>query len=149
MPNTAIMTDEDMIQRFERDLIPEASFHHTDHVRLVFAYLRKYPAVDALQRFSTALKRFAGARGKPHLYHETITLAYFFLIHERMAESERAECDASDWEEFACENADLLVWKNGILTRYYHDSTLKSDLARKVFVLPDKGLGLPRRVVGS
>jgi hypothetical protein len=43
------------------------------------------------------------------------------------------------WEAFADRNSDLLVWKGGILTRYYAESTLKSDLARKVFVLPDKG----------
>jgi hypothetical protein len=35
-------------------------------------------------------------------------------------------------------NPDLLVWKNGILTRYYEESTLESDLARTVFLFPDK-----------
>jgi hypothetical protein len=44
----------------------------------------------------------------------------------------------TDWEEFARQNPDLLIWKDGILTRYYHEATLKSDLARTVFLLPDK-----------
>ena len=38
------------------------------------------------------------------------------------------------------QNPDLLVWKDGILSRYYREATLKSDLARRVFVLPDKCL---------
>ena len=43
-----------------------------------------------------------------------------------------------EWEEFAGRNADLLVWKDGILGHYYREGTLQSDLARAVFVLPDR-----------
>jgi hypothetical protein len=51
-----------------------------------------------------------------------------------------ARCPTANWDEFAGQNPDLLIWKNGILTRYYHESTLQSDLARTVFVFPDKVL---------
>ena len=131
------MSNEELIRRFESDSVPEESFHHTDHVRLAFAYLSEYPVLSALDKFGRALKRFAATRGKMQLYNETVTCAYFFLIHERMARSEGA-----GWEGFARYNPDLLVWKKGILTRYYRESTLKSDLARNVFVLPDKSLEL-------
>jgi hypothetical protein len=127
------MTNEQIIHCFETNAIPEHSFHHADHVRLAFAYLAIYPPLQALENFSAALKRFATARGKSQLYHETITHAYFFLIRERMA-----RCSTANWDEFADQNPDLLIWKNGILTRYYHESTLQSDLARTVFVFPDK-----------
>lgn len=122
-----------LILRFESDLVPEHSFHHADHVRVAFAYLSEYPAPRALERFCAALKRFAAARGKAQLYHETITHAYFFLIRERMARS-----TATGWDEFTRDNSDLLIWKDGILTRYYHQATLQSDLARSVFLFPDK-----------
>jgi hypothetical protein len=127
------MTNEELILRFESDAVPEASFHHADHVRLAFAYLCEHPVLQALEKFSSALKRFATARGKTQLYNETITCAYFFLIHQRMAGFK-----AEAWEEFARRNPDLLTWKDGILSRYYREATLKSDLARTVFVLPDK-----------
>jgi hypothetical protein len=132
------MGNQDLIRRFENDSVPEASFHHPDHVRLAFAYLTEYPVLEALEKFSNALKRFASARGKTQLYNETITCAYFFLIRERMA-----RCEVASWEEFARRNPDLLVWKDGILSRYYRESTLKSDLARKAFILPDKCLESP------
>jgi hypothetical protein len=131
------MTNEEFIQRFESDTVPDNSFHHADHVRLAFAYLSQYPVLQALERFASALKRFAAARGKTQLYNETITCAYIFLIRERMARSE-----GIGWEEFSTRNPDLLLWKDGILTRYYREATLKSDLARTVFVLPDKHSGL-------
>jgi hypothetical protein len=54
-----------------------------------------------------------------------------------------ARDEAPGWEEFTRRNPDLLVWKDGILMRYYYQaSTLKSDLARNIFVLPDKFLQL-------
>jgi hypothetical protein len=127
------MTNEELILRFESDTVPDDSFHHADHVRLAFAYLCQYPVLQALDRFAAGLKRFAAARGKSQLYNETITCAYFFLIRERMA-----RCEGSSWERFALQNPDLLIWKDGILSRYYQETTLKSDLARTVFIFPDK-----------
>lgn len=127
------MTNIEFIHQFEADAVPEESFHHADHVRLAFAYLSEFPPLESLERFCAALKRFATARGKSQLYHETITHAYFFLIRERMARDA-----AANWEDFASSNPDLLIWKNGILSRYYSDVTLKSDLARAVFLFPDR-----------
>jgi len=128
------MTNQQFIRDFEADRIPAESFHHADHVRVAFAYLSEYPPLQALERFAAALKRFAAARGKSQLYHETITHAYFFLIRERMARS-----GAVEWEEFSRRNGDLFTWKDGILSRYYETATLQSELAREVFLLPDKG----------
>ncbi len=83
------MSNQELIHRFESDAVPEGSFHHADHVRLAFAYLCEYPVLQALEKFASALKRFAAARGKTQLYNETITCAYFFLIRERMARCEQ------------------------------------------------------------
>jgi hypothetical protein len=130
------MSNEELIRCFENDALPTDSFHHADHVRLAFAYLCRYPVLQALEKFASALKRFAAARGKTQLYNETITCAYLFLICERMA-----RCEGVGWEEFARDNSDLLIWKDGILSRYYQEETLKSELARHVFVLPDKCFG--------
>jgi hypothetical protein len=129
------MTHQELINRFETGSVPENSFHHTDHVRLAFAYLSEYTPLQALDKFSTALKRYAATRGKAGLYNETITHAYFFLIRERMARTAVA-----DWEQFAADNPELLKWKDGILGRYYQQETLKSELARSVFLFPDKCL---------
>jgi hypothetical protein len=126
------MNNRELIYCFETDTLPEA-FHHADHVRLAFAYLSEYPVLQALDRFAAALKGYAAARGKSQLYNETITHAYFFLIRERMARTR-----ATEWDEFALANADLLLWKGGILSRYYQEATLQSDLARSVFLFPDK-----------
>ncbi len=127
------MTEQELIHDFESCSLPPESFHHTDHVRLAFAYLSKHTPLEALERFTTALKRYAASVGKAQLYHETITHAYFFLIRERMVRH-----PGNSWEDFAQSNADLLLWKGGLLKRYYREATLQSELARSIFLLPDK-----------
>ena len=129
------ITDQEVIANFESGEVPASEFHHADHVRLAFAYLKEHPMLSALERFSAALKKFAADNGKANLYNQTITWAYIFLIAERMA---RSDAEKPDWTRFAEKNSDLLVWKCGILSRYYQDSTLKSDLARRTFIFPDK-----------
>lgn len=131
------MTGDELIERFESGTISADEFHHADHVRLAFEYLRRCPVLEALEKFSAALKRFAEAQGKARLYHETITWAYLFLIRERM---ERAS-GSQTWEEFAAGNHDLLIWerdRTGVLGRYYTPETLASEMARTTFVLPDR-----------
>ena len=128
------MTGEQLIKQFESGATPADTFHHSDHVRLALEYLSRYSALEALERFSDALKRFAAAQGKAHLYHETITWAYLLLIRERIARAGHTQT----WEEFAARNPDLLIWKGGVLTVLYRQETLDSDLARHTFVLPDQ-----------
>jgi len=128
------MNDQEFIQRFEDCTLPTDCFHHRDHVRMAWLYLQRYTLLEALAKFCEGLKRYAGSVGKSNLYHETITFAYIFLIHERI--KCRVECQS--WEEFALSNADLLDWKEGIVKSYYSEEMLKSDTSRKMFVFPDR-----------
>jgi hypothetical protein len=86
--------------------------------------------LDAIDRFTTSLKRFAAHYGKPELYHETVTWAYLLLIHERMN-------DDGSFEAFRSANPDLFRWKPSILDGYYRAETLATDRARRTFVMPD------------
>jgi hypothetical protein len=133
------MTDDEFIAKFEDCSLGNESFHHADHVRVAFLYLCRFPALEALQRFSTSLVRFATAHGKPGLYHETITWAFLLLIRERIARAGQPQT----WAEFAASNEDLLSWKDNVLKKYYRDETLYSDLARSTFLFPDKTITQP------
>ncbi len=78
------MNDSEFVAAFEACAIAKTDFHHADHVRLAWIYLRGHPLIEAIQRFTTSLQRFSAHHGIPALYHETITWAYLLLIHERM-----------------------------------------------------------------
>jgi hypothetical protein len=127
--------DRDFVAAFEAGALSNEGFHHRDHVRLAWLYLKELPPAEALTRFTEGLQRFAEAHGKPGLYHETITWAYLLLIRERMARSAGEE---GSFEAFAAAHPDLLTWKPSILASYYREETLGSELARQVFLLPDR-----------
>ena len=128
------MTDRQLLEEFESGTLEP--FHHADHVHVAFAYLKQYPPAEALARFAGGLKHFAALHGKPNLYHETITWAYVCLIRQRMAAR-----GPETWEAFCQANPDLLVWKDGILGRYYRQETLASERARTTFLFPDQAIG--------
>ena len=128
------MDDKAFLAAFLQRRLP--AFHHRDHVRLAWIYLRADASLIGLDAFVRGLQTFAAAAGQPGIYHETMTWAYLLLIRERMA-----RCPDSDFASFAAQNPDLLTWKPSVLDRYYRPETLASDLARSVFLLPDRGLG--------
>src|SRR5580658_3383249 len=128
------MSDDDFLASFENCTLAGTSFHHADHVRMAFLYLSRYPALEAMQRFSASLGRFAAANGKPERYNETITWALLLLSRARMVRAG----SRLNWAEFAAGNADLLSWENNILKKYYLDETLSSNLAKTCFLFPDK-----------
>lgn len=126
------MTDRELMEAFESCTLDPDLFHHRQHVRVGWICLREAPLVEALSRFVASLRRFATSVGSPGLYHETITFAFLFLIHERMQIGGEATFD-----EFADANPDLFKWKPSVLDRYYRTETLGSELARRSFVMPD------------
>jgi hypothetical protein len=127
-----MMDDRAFIAALEACTLPSEAFDHRAHVRLAWLYLSEQPLMEALPRFIASLKRYAGSLGASGKYHETITYAFIFLIHERMAERPQA---AATFDEFAAANPDLF---GPILEKYYEPETLASPLARSVFVLPTK-----------
>ena len=124
------MQDEQFLAEFRAGTLEP--FHHQDHVKMAWLYLQKTSLLQAVADFTQDLKHFAEVKGSPGLYHETITWAYMFLIHERMTREQ-----GQSWEDFSNANDDLLSWENNILKQYYHTETLQSELARKVFIFPD------------
>src|SRR5262249_26851877 len=140
------MDDRALIAAFEEGTLPVEGFRHRDHVHLAWLYLRDRPLLAAIDAFSAALRRFTQRHGLERRYHETVTWAYLVLIHERMARGGGGR----SWGEFAAENADLFDREAPILDRYYTEATLGADLARRVFVLPDRGFsGSPPARTGS
>jgi hypothetical protein len=121
--------DRELISSFEDCTLPPELFDHRQHVRVGWIYLTEGALLQALARFVTSLKGYATSLGASTKYHETITFAFLFLIHERMQRT-----SAATFDQFAEANPDLF---EPILDRYYTPETLRSDFARQTFVMPD------------
>jgi hypothetical protein len=134
---SARLTEEEaaFVAAFRAATLPDDAFHHRDHVRMAWLYLRLFGFEDAVARFTADLRAFAAAHGVPQLFHATITVAYLSILAERLQLT-----PDSTWEAFAAAHADVLAWKPSILDRYYTVERLWSDAARARFLMPDRVL---------
>jgi hypothetical protein len=130
------LTDHEFIQALEGCTLPESQFGHAAHVRAAYLYLRESDFVETLDRMRRAIRNYATHHGKPHRYHETITVAYVALIQQHICE--RGPGDG--WESFARDNAELL--DANLLIQFYSRERIESAMARKIFLLPRSELGL-------
>ena len=126
------MSNDELLHGFISTELPVDQFHHEQHVRVAWLFVRTHGMPAALGEFTVAIKRFAEAKDAHGLYHETITWAFLLIIAERVARK-----PADTWDAFAADNVDLLSWKPSVLERYYSKELLASALARTTFVMPD------------
>ena len=106
---------------------------HRDHIRLTWLVLQRKPLVSAIELLRRQFAAFAESKGRPMVFHETITWAFTLLINERIQRG----LGGNSWMEFLTLNPDLARGK-AVLHEYYHAATLDSEFARGTFVLPDK-----------
>jgi hypothetical protein len=126
------MGERPLLDMFLRGEIDNRIFRHADHVRVGFELLDAHDFPAASHKFSTGLKVIAARAGNPGAYHETITLAFLALIAER-----RATGCFENAEAFVSSKPDLM--DKTILNRWYSRERLQSDIARRVFILPEAG----------
>lgn len=124
------MTDNAFLSSFEDTSIAPESFDHRAHIRAAYIYLTRYPFLEACIAMRDSLKRFAEHIGKGGLYHETITVAFMSILHQRMTQA-----PGMQWQVLIAANLDLL--ERNLLQRHYRPETLNSSIARQQFVLAD------------
>ncbi|MCA1659161.1 MAG: hypothetical protein LC642_01260 [Verrucomicrobiaceae bacterium] len=117
------------LSALEMGSLDPSAFPHSEHVRLAYGMLERYPFGEAVARFSRGVKLLAAKAGRPEVYHETITVAFLAVIGER-----RARAKGENWAEFKANNGDL--FDKRCLGKWYGAEQLGSDLARRTFCLP-------------
>jgi len=135
MTGTAVVDPhiEQLVEAFENATIDAAEFDHEAHLLVGWRYLQDLSLLDAINRFSGALKRLTRKLGVASKYHETIT--WFYLI--KIAERCRGKA-ATDWPAFKSANPDLFARDPSLVRQYYSESLLASEDARHLFVFPDR-----------
>jgi hypothetical protein len=121
----------DELRALETGTLDPTMLPHSEHVRLGYEMLGRYPFGEAAARFSRGLKLIAAKAGRPDVYHETITVAFLAVIGER-----RVRGGPDSWDDFKEKNGDLLDKR--CLEKWYGAEQLGSDLARRTFCLPEQ-----------
>lgn len=106
-------------------------FGHEAHLFVAWQMLRAGPALSALADFRAGLRALAEKEGKLDKYHETLTVAWFLLVLDRLARPDGA---GADWDTFLARNADLRDAR--VLDAHYPPDMLRSAGAREAFLPP-------------
>jgi len=123
-----LASDLEFAQAFERFEIPNEGFHHRDHIRLAWIYLKLYGPIEGAARISAAIRKFAAHHGKSEKYHETVTAAWMCLVAQA--------CHCSSFTEVTTEFPQFL--DKSFLAEFYSTELLQTESARQTFVDPDK-----------
>lgn len=121
------MTDAEFLRAFEDTTLEP--FHHRDHLRVTWLYLRQFGEGETRARLGTAILRYAAARNGAEKYHQTITLAWIGLVAS-------ASASTAGFEAMLAAHPQLL--DKNLLDRYYSPEVLKSREARERWVEPDR-----------
>jgi len=92
--------------------------------------LAVYDFTEAVSRYALTLKALTAKLGVPEKYNATVTFALMSIIAER-----RDATKSELFSDFISVNSDLL--KGNPLLSLYSQARLSSEVARRVFVLPD------------
>ena len=122
------LTDEQFLAVFEDGTLEP--FHHRDHLRMTWLYLRAHGQEDAERRVADGIQRFAAAHGQAQMYHVTLTRAWLALMEAALRRT-----PAGTFEEFAATHADLL--DKDRIYRHYRKETLAGAEARARWVPPE------------
>jgi hypothetical protein len=124
---SAHLSDDEFLAAFHSLQITTAGFGHADHLRLAWIHLHRSGWDAALDSVRAGLQAFAAYYGLAHLYHETITAGWMWLL---------ATHQEATFEEFLQANEARLG--PDLLQRYWSPEALESEEARTGWVLPDR-----------
>jgi hypothetical protein len=127
----ADLSDDQFVAAMEQLHVANSNFHHRDHIRLAWAYLRNFDLPLAEQNISHCIRRFAAHNSAPHKYHHTITLAWMRLVAAAM----RLTPAIHTFAEFAA--AHPFLFDPRLPWTFYSGASLSSDAARTAWVDPD------------
>jgi len=127
----SVWSDEEFLRSFEDLSFPADLFHHREHIRVAWLYLKSTDAKRAGERMSEGIRRFANHHGATQKYHHTLTLAWMRLVAAALVET----TEGHNFEQFITANPQLTDVK--LLENYYSKELLQTAAAREAWIEPD------------
>jgi hypothetical protein len=130
-PGAPLWSDQDFVRAFEDCSFPADLFHHSEHIRVAWFYLKSTDASRAAERMSEGIRRFAKHHGATQKYHHTLTLAWMRLVAAALVETPEGYA----FEQFITAHPQLK--DTNVLAKYYSKELLETAAAREAWVEPD------------
>ncbi len=123
-------SDEDFLRAFEELSFPADQFHHREHLRVAWLYLKSSDAARAAERMCAGILRFANHHGATQKYHHTLTMFWMRLVALALVETPEGA-----FEGFLAAHPELC--DKNLPPKYYSQDLLQTLAAREGWVEPD------------
>jgi hypothetical protein len=126
-----LQEDTAFLQAFESGTLPNGAFHHRDHLRLAWLYLRRDGPELGAARVVDGIRQFAAAHGAADRFHETLTRFWIGLVRhvdEAFPGAERFDDLLARYPPMADKN---------LIYRHYSAETLAERVGRNGWLQPD------------
>lgn len=134
--DTRDMSDVEFVAAFMDGSLPNARFHHRDHLRLVWVLIRREGVERAMELTTAGIREFAERHGHAAKYHETMTRFWVRIVGHALA----ARPNIVEFSDFLA--AFPLLLEKDLPYRHWRRETMGSAEARAGWVEPDV-LALP------
>ena len=128
---TASLSDDVFVQAFEACQLDPAKFHHADHIRLAWLYVRRHGACGAEVKLLDGIRKFAWHADAPGKFIHTTTIAWTRLV----AAAQQNGPTVNNFSEWIQLHPQLL--DRNLLARYYSPGRLETPEARSGWIEPD------------
>ena len=125
------MDDDAFLHGFETGTVANAAFHHLDHLRLTWLYLRRDGPELGAEHVIDGIRQFAAIHGSADRFHLTQTRFWIRLVQHLMEAFPTIERFEDLLDAFPP------VMDKAIVYRHYSPMQLSSPTARRVWVAPD------------
>jgi hypothetical protein len=126
------LSDVELREQFESLQLSPAAFHHADHVRLAWIYVRELGPAAAEQCLLEGIRKLAIHAGAPMKFLYTATVAWARLVAAAL-QKDSADVPFAEW---IARHPELL--NKDLLDEFYSAGTLKADPARSYWFEPDR-----------
>ena len=127
--------DDKFLEAFETQALRQEEWHHQQHIKVAYLYLRKHPFEKAMERMRAGVKALNAVHGVPESldrgYHETMTQAWLRLVHFTLCEYGPAESADAFYEQSP------QLQQKKILRFFYTKDRFQTWQAKNEFVEPD------------
>ncbi len=129
------ISDGDFLAQFESTAWPYSAWHHKQHIKVAYLYLRKHPFEQAQQQIRERIKAYNAAKQLPDSllsgYHDTMTQAWMHLVYFALCEGGPAENANAFYEQHP------ELWGKKTL-RFFYSEVFITPEAKAHFVPPDR-----------
>lgn len=126
------LNDDEFLHAFESCSIDPSKFHHADHVRIAWIYIRRVGATPAEQKLLDGIRNLANHAGVANKFLYTATVAWARLVAAAV-EKETSDVSFTEW---ISKHPELL--DKDLLDQFYSAGILKTEPARNNWIPPDR-----------